>query len=83
VTFLRTHKIAIGCIALAAFAAAQTPPAAPKFKDDKEQTEAIAANTEKDPKAKLEKLAKEDRRSLSAWHHCESRRRADFVGRGT
>jgi len=58
VTFLRTHKIAIGCIALAAFAAAQTPPAAPKFKDDKEQTEAIAANTEKDPKAKLEKLDK-------------------------
>lgn len=43
-----------------AFAAAQTPPAAPakKFKDDKEQTEAIAANTEKDPKAQLEKLDK-------------------------
>ncbi len=57
-TFLRTHKIAIGCIALAALAAAQTPPAGPKFKDDKEQTEAIAANTEKDPKAKLEKLDK-------------------------
>ena len=42
-----------------AFAAAQTPPpAGPKFKDDKEQTEAIAANTEKDPKAQLEKLDK-------------------------
>jgi hypothetical protein len=41
-----------------AYAVAQTPPAAPakKFKDDKEQTEAIAANTEKDPKAQLEKL---------------------------
>jgi hypothetical protein len=41
-----------------AFAVAQTPPAAPakKFKDDKEQTEAIAANTEKDPKAQIEKL---------------------------
>jgi hypothetical protein len=45
-------------MAMMAFAAAQTPPAAPakKFKDDKEQTEAIAANTEKDPKAQLEKL---------------------------
>jgi hypothetical protein len=43
-----------------AFVAAQTPPAAKakKFKDDKEQTEAIAANTEKDPKAQLEKLDK-------------------------
>jgi hypothetical protein len=43
-----------------AFVAAQAPPAAPakKFKDDKEQTEAIAANTEKDPKAQLEKLDK-------------------------
>jgi hypothetical protein len=44
---------------LMAFAAAQeTPAAAPakKFKDDKEQTEAIAANTEKDPKAQIEKL---------------------------
>jgi hypothetical protein len=41
-----------------AYAAAQAPPAAPakKFKDEKEQTEAIAANTEKDPKAQLEKL---------------------------
>jgi hypothetical protein len=58
VTFLRTYKIAIGCIALAALAVAQTPPAGPKFKDDKEQTEGIAANTEKDPKAKLEKLDK-------------------------
>jgi hypothetical protein len=40
--------------------AAQTPPAAPakKFKDDKEQTEAVAAGAEKDPKAKLEKLDK-------------------------
>jgi hypothetical protein len=45
-------------MAMIAYAAAQTPPAAPakKFKDDKEQTEAIAANTEKDPKAQLEKL---------------------------
>ena len=43
-----------------AFAAAQAPPAAPakKFKDDKEQAEAIAANTEKDPKAQIEKLDK-------------------------
>ena len=43
-----------------AFVAAQAPPAAPakKFKDDTEQTEAIAANTEKDPKAQLEKLDK-------------------------
>jgi hypothetical protein len=42
------------------FAAAQTPPAAPahKFKDDNEQTLAIAANNEKDPKAQLEKLDK-------------------------
>jgi hypothetical protein len=41
-----------------AYAAAQTPPAAPakKFKDDKETTEAVAANNEKDPKAQLEKL---------------------------
>ncbi len=59
-TFLTTHKIAIGCIAFMAVAAAQTPAAAPakKFKDDKEQTEAIAANTEKDPKAQIEKLDK-------------------------
>jgi len=57
VTF-STKKIAIVCMAMIAYAAAQTPPAAPakKFKDDKEQTEAIAANTEKDPKAQLEKL---------------------------
>jgi hypothetical protein len=43
-----------------AFVAAQAPPAAPakKFKDDKEQTEAVAAGAEKDPKAKLEKLDK-------------------------
>ena len=54
-----TKKIAIVCVAMMAYAAAQTPPpAAPakKFKDDKEQTEAIAANNEKDPKAKLDKL---------------------------
>jgi hypothetical protein len=42
------------------YAVAQTPPpaAAPakKFKDDKEQTEAIGANTEKDPKAQIDKL---------------------------
>lgn len=42
-------------MAMMAYAVAQTPPAK-KFKDDKEQTEAIAANTEKDPKAQLEKL---------------------------
>jgi hypothetical protein len=41
-----------------AYAAAQTPPAGPKFKDDKEQTEGVAAGAEKDPKAKLEKLDK-------------------------
>lgn len=44
-----------------AFAAAQTPTAAKdtrKFKNDQEQTEAIAANTEKDPKARIEKLDK-------------------------
>lgn len=43
-----------------AFAAAQTPPPADtrKFKNDQEQTEAIAANTEKDPKARIEKLDK-------------------------
>jgi hypothetical protein len=50
-------KIAIVCIAMMAYAAAQTPPApAKKFEDDKEQTEAIGANTEKDPKAQLQKL---------------------------
>ncbi len=47
-------------MAAVTYAVAQTPPpaAAPakKFKDDKEQTEAIAANTEKDPKAQIEKL---------------------------
>ena len=59
-TFTNTKTITIACVAMMAFAAAQTPPAAPakKFKDDKEQTEAIAANTEKDPKAQLEKLDK-------------------------
>lgn len=45
-----------------AFAAAQTPPAAPadnrKFKNDQEQTLAIAANTEKDAAARLDKLDK-------------------------
>jgi hypothetical protein len=41
-----------------AYGAAQTPPPAKKFKDDKEQTEAIGANTEKDPKAQIEKLDK-------------------------
>ena len=53
-----TKKIAIVCMAMMAYAAAQTPPAAPakKFKDDKETTEAVAANNEKDPKAQLEKL---------------------------
>jgi len=50
-------KIAIVCMAMMAYAVAQTPPAAPakKWKDDKETTEAVAANNEKDPKAKLEK----------------------------
>ncbi len=59
-TFSNTKKITIACVATMAFVAAQAPPAAPakKFKDDKEQTEAIAANTEKDPKAQLEKLDK-------------------------
>jgi hypothetical protein len=42
-----------------AYAAAQTPPAdTRKFKNDQEQTLAIAANTEKDPKARIEKLDK-------------------------
>jgi hypothetical protein len=47
-----------------AFAAAQAPPAAApaapakNFKDKTEEAEAIAANTEKDPKAQLEKLDK-------------------------
>lgn len=59
-TFSNTKKITIACVAMMAFVAAQAPPAAPakKFKDDKEQTEAIAANTEKDPKAQIEKLDK-------------------------
>jgi len=59
VTF-STKKIAIVLMGMMAYAAAQTPPAAPakKFKDDKEQTEAIGANTEKDPKAQLDKLDK-------------------------
>jgi hypothetical protein len=58
VTFSKTIKITMAGMTLMAFAAAQDPAAAPakKFKDDKEQTEAIAANNEKDPKAKLEKL---------------------------
>ena len=57
-TFSKTKRITIAFVALMAFAAAQTPPAAPakKFKDPKEETEAIAANTEKDPKAQIEKL---------------------------
>jgi hypothetical protein len=60
VTFSNTKKITIACMAMMAFIAAQAPPAAPakKFKDDKEQAEAVAANVEKDPKAKLEKLDK-------------------------
>ena len=59
-TFTNTKTITIACVAMMAFVAAQAPPAAPakKFKDDKEQTEAIAANTEKDPKAQIEKLDK-------------------------
>ena len=55
-----TKKIAIVLMAAMTYAVAQTPPpaAAPakKFKDDKEQTEAIGANTEKDPKAQIDKL---------------------------
>ncbi len=53
-----TKKIAVVCVAMMAYAAAQTPAAAPakKFKDEKETTEAVAANNEKDPKAQLEKL---------------------------
>jgi len=53
-------------MAMMAYAVAQTPPAAApaapadtrKFKNDQEQTLAIAANNEKDPAAKLEKLDK-------------------------
>jgi hypothetical protein len=58
VTFSNTKKITIACVAMMAFVAAQAPPAAPakKFKDDKEQTLAVAAGAEKDPKAKIEKL---------------------------
>lgn len=59
-TFSNTKTITIACVATMAFAAAQTPPAKDtrKFKNDQEQTEAIAANNEKDPTAKLEKLDK-------------------------
>jgi hypothetical protein len=58
VTFSK-KKIAIVCMAMMAFAAAQAPPAQPKpFKDDAEQALAIAANNEKDPKAQIEKLDK-------------------------
>jgi tetratricopeptide (TPR) repeat protein len=59
VTF-STKKIAIVCLAMTAFAVAQAPPPAqPKpFKDDKEQALAVAASTEKDPKAQIEKLDK-------------------------
>jgi hypothetical protein len=47
-------------MAIMAYAAAQTPPAAPakKFKDDAEAALAVAANNEKDPKAQIEKLDK-------------------------
>jgi len=62
VTF-STKKITIVCMAMMAYAVAQTPPAAApadtrKFKNDQEQALAIAANTEKDPAARLEKLDK-------------------------
>ncbi len=62
-TFSTTKKITIAFGAMMAFAAAQAPPAAApadtrKFKNDQEQTEAIAANTEKDPAARIEKLDK-------------------------
>jgi len=65
VTFSKTKKITIAFVAVMAFAAAQTPPpaaAAPadnrKWKSPAEETLGIAANTEKDPAAKLEKLDK-------------------------
>jgi len=63
VTFSKTKKLTIACVAMMAFAAAQAPPpaAAPPakpFKDDAERDLAIAANIEKDPKAQVEKLDK-------------------------
>jgi hypothetical protein len=60
VIFSTTKKITIVCMAMMAFAAAQTPPAAQQkpFKDDAERDLAIAANNEKDPKAQLEKVDK-------------------------
>jgi hypothetical protein len=63
VTFSKTKTITIAFVAMMAFAAAQTPPpAAPadtkKWKSPEEETLGIAANNEKDPAAKLEKLDK-------------------------
>src|SRR5205823_1607267 len=66
VTFSTTKKITIVCVAMMAFAAAQTPPAAApaapadnrKWKNDQEQTLGIAASAEKDPAAQIEKLDK-------------------------
>jgi len=60
VTFSKTTKMTLASVAFAAFVAAQaTPPAdTRKFKNDQEQTEAIAANTEKNPTARIEKLDK-------------------------
>jgi hypothetical protein len=67
VTFSKTKKITIAFVAVMAFAAAQaTPPAAApaapadtrKWKNADEETLGIAANNEKDPAARLEKLDK-------------------------
>jgi hypothetical protein len=58
VTFSNTKKITVACVAMMAFAAAQAPADTRKFKNDQEQTEAIGANTEKDPAARLQKLDK-------------------------
>ncbi len=62
-TFSKTKTITIAFVAMMAFAAAQTPPPAAaadtkKWKSPEEETLGIAANNEKDPAAKLEKLDK-------------------------
>jgi hypothetical protein len=63
VTFSKTKKLTVAFMAMTAFAAAQTPPAAApadtkKWKSPEEETLGVAANNEKDPAAKLEKLEK-------------------------
>jgi tetratricopeptide (TPR) repeat protein len=60
VTFSNTKTLTIACVAMMAFAAAQTPPPADnrKWKNDQEQTLGIAAANEKDPAAQIEKLDK-------------------------